>query len=135
MISYLPRIVIICVIHFNLSIAIVLAADDQTADNIRKKVEVIQSTQTLQIGDARITSITVLPELYENNGYQPLWTNPAIIDDRFLWTSRVQVGRPYRRTPVFKGEITYLELNPPGRFRRASWPEISFRRLKKIPII
>ena len=83
MISYLPRIVIICVIHFNLSIAIVLAADDHTTDNIRNKIEVIQSTQTLQIGDARIASITVLPELYENNGYQPLWTNPANIDDLF----------------------------------------------------
>jgi murein L,D-transpeptidase YcbB/YkuD len=33
-------------------------------------------------------------------------------DDRFLWTSRVQVGRPFRRTPVFKSEIKYLELNP-----------------------
>lgn len=29
-----------------------------------------------------------------------------------VWRSRVQVGRPYRRTPVFKSEITYLTLNP-----------------------
>ena len=28
------------------------------------------------------------------------------------WDTRVQVGRPYRRTPVFKAEMTYLVLNP-----------------------
>ncbi|MDX1709114.1 MAG: L,D-transpeptidase family protein, partial [Desulfobacterales bacterium] len=33
-------------------------------------------------------------------------------DNRVLWTSRVQVGKPYRRTPVFKSEIKYLVLNP-----------------------
>jgi len=29
-----------------------------------------------------------------------------------VWRSRVQVGKPYRRTPVFKSQITYLTLNP-----------------------
>ncbi|WP_053096262.1 L,D-transpeptidase family protein [Frateuria defendens] len=29
-----------------------------------------------------------------------------------VWTSRVQVGKPYRSTPVFKSQITYLTLNP-----------------------
>jgi murein L,D-transpeptidase YcbB/YkuD len=28
------------------------------------------------------------------------------------WDTRVVVGRPYRRTPVFKAEMTYLVLNP-----------------------
>ncbi|MDE2154808.1 MAG: L,D-transpeptidase family protein [Xanthomonadaceae bacterium] len=28
------------------------------------------------------------------------------------WHSRVQVGKPYRSTPVFKSQITYLTLNP-----------------------
>jgi murein L,D-transpeptidase YcbB/YkuD len=50
-------------------------------------------------------------------------------DDRFLWTSRVQVGRPYRQTPVFKSEITYLELNPtwtvpPGILARDILPAV-----------
>jgi murein L,D-transpeptidase YcbB/YkuD len=39
----------------------------------------------------------------------------AYLDDEIIWTSRVQVGRPYRRAPVFKSKITYLELNP-------TWP-------------
>ncbi len=33
-------------------------------------------------------------------------------DGKPVWRSRVQVGKPYRRTPVFKSEITYLTLNP-----------------------
>ena len=28
------------------------------------------------------------------------------------WTSRVMVGTPYRQTPVFRGDISYLEVNP-----------------------
>ncbi len=33
-------------------------------------------------------------------------------NDRVIWTSRIQVGRPYRKTPVFRDEISYLEFNP-----------------------
>jgi murein L,D-transpeptidase YcbB/YkuD len=29
-----------------------------------------------------------------------------------VWHSRAQVGRPYRETPVFRSDLTYLELNP-----------------------
>jgi murein L,D-transpeptidase YcbB/YkuD len=31
---------------------------------------------------------------------------------RIDWITRVQVGKPYRRTPVFRSRITYLVLNP-----------------------
>lgn len=33
-------------------------------------------------------------------------------DGEPVWRSRVQVGKPYRSTPVFKSKITYLTLNP-----------------------
>ena len=33
-------------------------------------------------------------------------------DDRPIWTSRVVVGRPYRETPIFRSEITYVVFNP-----------------------
>jgi murein L,D-transpeptidase YcbB/YkuD len=29
-----------------------------------------------------------------------------------VWRSRVQVGKPYRRTPIFRSQITYLVFNP-----------------------
>ncbi len=33
-------------------------------------------------------------------------------ENQLVWTSRVIIGRPYRKTPSFKSEITYLILNP-----------------------
>ena len=33
-------------------------------------------------------------------------------DGEVIWQSRAQVGKPYRKTPVFRSEITYLDINP-----------------------
>jgi murein L,D-transpeptidase YcbB/YkuD len=33
-------------------------------------------------------------------------------DGSEVWNERVVVGRPYRKTPVFRADMTYLELNP-----------------------
>jgi murein L,D-transpeptidase YcbB/YkuD len=33
-------------------------------------------------------------------------------DDEPIWTSKAIVGRPYRETPIFKSEITYVVFNP-----------------------
>lgn len=46
-----------------------------------------------------------------------------------VWRSRVQVGKPYRRTPAFKSQITCLTLNPtwtvpPGIMRNDTLPKI-----------
>ncbi|MEE4601157.1 MAG: hypothetical protein V2J65_07730, partial [Desulfobacteraceae bacterium] len=68
MIRYLSRIVLIGCIQTILITGVVLATDHNIAETIRNKVELIRTTQTLQIDDAQIASITVLPELYENNG-------------------------------------------------------------------
>jgi murein L,D-transpeptidase YcbB/YkuD len=47
-----------------------------------------------------------------------------------VWRSRVQVGKPYRRTPIFRSQITYLVFNPtwtvpPGIIRNDILPEAS----------
>jgi murein L,D-transpeptidase YcbB/YkuD len=31
---------------------------------------------------------------------------------QIVWQARVQVGKPYRRTPIFRSEISYVVLNP-----------------------
>jgi murein L,D-transpeptidase YcbB/YkuD len=36
----------------------------------------------------------------------------VIRNQQFIWESRVMVGKPYRQTPVFRGDIRYMELNP-----------------------
>jgi L,D-transpeptidase YcbB len=33
-------------------------------------------------------------------------------DGQIVWQGRAQVGRPYRQTPTFKAELTYLVFNP-----------------------
>lgn len=33
-------------------------------------------------------------------------------DNNIVWDSRVQVGKPFRQTPIFKANMTYLVLNP-----------------------
>jgi len=35
-----------------------------------------------------------------------------VLDGRPVWTTRAVVGRPYRKTPVFRSKITYLVFNP-----------------------
>ena len=35
-----------------------------------------------------------------------------IRNGRIIWDSRAVVGQPFRKTPVFKSRITYLEMNP-----------------------
>ncbi len=50
-------------------------------------------------------------------------------NDEVVWSSRAQVGRPYRRTPVFRDEIRYLVFNPtwtvpPGILRNDILPQL-----------
>lgn len=33
-------------------------------------------------------------------------------DSQLAWRTRTQVGKPYRETPVFRGDIKYMEFNP-----------------------
>jgi L,D-transpeptidase YcbB len=52
-----------------------------------------------------------------------------IREGNFVWTARVVVGRAYRQTPVFRGEVQYLVLNPtwtvpPGILRNDTLPKV-----------
>jgi len=33
-------------------------------------------------------------------------------EGKIIWSTRAQVGKPYRKTPVFRDQIRYLEVNP-----------------------
>jgi len=53
----------------------------------------------------------------------------VIKDRKSIWRSRAQVGKPYRRTPVFKSTLKYLVFNPtwtvpPGILRKDILPAI-----------
>jgi murein L,D-transpeptidase YcbB/YkuD len=52
-----------------------------------------------------------LPETYilvDIAGFRVTYTR----DGEIIWQTRAQVGRPYRKTPVFRANMTYLEVNP-----------------------
>ncbi len=51
------------------------------------------------------------------------------IDGEEVWESRVQVGKPYHATPIFKDTMRYIDFNPtwtipPGILRRSTLPAI-----------
>ncbi len=53
----------------------------------------------------------------------------VVHDDEVVWSTRSQVGRPYRRTPTFKAKMTYLVVNPtwtvpPTIFRQDILPQL-----------
>jgi len=81
MIRYLSRIFLIGCVQIILSTGIALATDHEIVEIIRSKVEQITSKGGLQIEGAQIASVTVLPEIYEINGFQPLGTNPQNVED------------------------------------------------------
>ena len=81
MIRYLWRIFLIGCVQIILSTTVTLATDQEIVEIIRGKTEQLTSTGGLQIEGAPIASVTVLPELYEKNGFQRLWTNPQNVED------------------------------------------------------
>ncbi len=81
--SYLTRIVFIGCLQIILSTGVALAAGDKIAEIIRSKVGQITSQGGLQIAGAHIASTTVLPEVYEENGFKRLWTNPQNVEDLY----------------------------------------------------
>lgn len=53
----------------------------------------------------------------------------VVRDRQIVWEARAMVGKPYRQTPVFRGDMQYMELNPtwtvpPGILRNDVLPAI-----------
>ena len=54
-------------------------------------------------------------------------------DGKVAWQSRVQVGRPYRKTPVFRKKMTYLVLGPTWTVPPTILREDIIPKIKKDP--
>ena len=66
------------------------------------------------------------------------------LDGELRWQGRAIVGRPYRQTPIFRDELSYLELNPtwtvpPTILRKDFLPALrrnpAFLRQKKLRVV
>ncbi len=56
-------------------------------------------------------------------GFNVIWAK----DEEFIWQEEIQVGKEFTKTPVFMGEILYMDFNPtwtipPGILRRSVIP-------------
>lgn len=54
-------------------------------------------------------------------------------DGQTIWSTRAQVGKPYRKTPVFRDSIRYLEINPTWTVPPTILKQDILPRLKKDP--
>lgn len=68
-------------------------------DQLRANLERMRWVHDPGIGPMVVVDIAGFRIVYLNEG-------------RAVWTSRVQVGRAYRSTPVFRSQVTHLTLNP-----------------------
>jgi murein L,D-transpeptidase YcbB/YkuD len=57
----------------------------------------------------------------------------VVADRKVTWKSRVQVGKPYRKTPVFKKKMTYLVLGPTWTVPPTILREDIIPKIKKDP--
>jgi murein L,D-transpeptidase YcbB/YkuD len=65
-----------------LSIASVSApADEAVREMLRDSVEQLAEGINPMMGGAKISSIHVIPRLYQENSFQPLWTDPRNVDE------------------------------------------------------
>jgi len=56
------------------------AQEESFSESIRSKVELLREIKDLQIGDAHVASVSLLPEIYERRNFKPLWTNSHDIE-------------------------------------------------------
>jgi len=56
------------------------AQDDPVAAMIRQRVEKIPIKTGLKVGACRLASPSILPRLYQDRGYRPIWTKPEAVN-------------------------------------------------------
>ena len=59
------------------------ARDQSLTEAIRHKVELLREVKDLQIGDIHVSSVTLLPQIYEKRNFNPLWTQRSDIEALF----------------------------------------------------
>ena len=73
--------------------------DESIIDQIRVNLERIRWVMGEDLDDFLFVNIPAFKVHY-------------VRDEKIKWSARVQVGRPYRQTPIFKAKMTRLEFNP-----------------------
>jgi murein L,D-transpeptidase YcbB/YkuD len=77
--SPLRAIFLLIIFWMTLGTSAGFARDDLVGDTIQTKVELIRDQVPLKVGDADIASKTLLPDIYERNQFNAIWTNSKTI--------------------------------------------------------
>jgi len=77
---HLRHVVVILVVVIVVGSSLPLKAAE-TNEILRQRIETIHETGALQIGEAQIMAIRAIPVLYENRGFELVWTRPAMVDE------------------------------------------------------
>jgi murein L,D-transpeptidase YcbB/YkuD len=107
-----------------------LAVDGAVGARTREELNVALTDRILQLRinlDRGRVLLHDLPPQFVIVNVAAYWAY-VVRNDEVIWRSRVQVGTPYRRTPIFRSAITYLVWNPtwtvpPGILRRDILPD------------
>ena len=107
-----------------------LAVDGAVGPRTRQELNVSLSDRILQLRvnlDRGRVLLHDLPRQFVLVNVAAYWVY-VVRDDEVIWRARVQVGTPYRRTPIFRSAINYLVWNPtwtvpPGILRRDILPD------------
>jgi len=75
------KLVTACVSVSLMIVGWAVAQDDPTVEIIRSKVEQLEATGELMVRGQKVASRTVLPDIYEGNGFRPAWTDPQNVED------------------------------------------------------
>ena len=92
--------------------------DDLIRDIIQTKVEQIRDYAPLKVGNATVASRTVLPDIYERNHFEPIWTDPEIIAAYLSQVAQTQSHglRPsdyhFEELSQFHSALKYEATNP-----------------------
>jgi murein L,D-transpeptidase YcbB/YkuD len=77
---YLIRIVVACVLVSLVIISWADAQDDPAVEILRSKVDRLEASGELTVRGQNIASLTVLPDIYEGNGFRLIWTDPKNVE-------------------------------------------------------
>lgn len=76
------RIILLIAVMIALLIPVIdVSAENPIALGIQSRIDELWTTGRLQIANASIASRDMLPDLYERNGFEPLWQNPQNVQD------------------------------------------------------
>ncbi len=66
-----------------IAVSVPVFAQSSDRDVLRERIEWLSSTPNPSVDGAPIAAVLGIAELYERRGYEPAWTDPAMVEELF----------------------------------------------------